>query len=50
MEEIQLNLCECCALVVANGDATKRALILFSVIIQVPQTTRCRRNAPDLAD
>ncbi len=22
MEEIQLNLCECCALVVANGDDT----------------------------
>lgn len=50
MEEIQLNLCECCALIMANGDDTKCALILFSDIIQVPQTTRCRRSAPDLAD
>ena len=50
MEEIQLNMCGCCALIVANGDDTKCALILSSDIIQVPQTTRCRRNAPDLAD
>ena len=50
MEKIQLNLCECCALVVANGDDTKCALIVFSDIILVAQTTRCGRSAPDLAD